>query len=81
VENGRVNFQTMRLTLIANLVAAVLLGVLLWVAVPAAIGRPLRLWEALVLAAGALALLVLWRGRRLRREREQTESLRDSALW
>lgn len=71
----------MRLTLIANLVAAVLLGVLLWVAVPAAIGRPLRLWEALVLSAAALALLELWRRLRLRREREQTESLRDSALW
>ncbi len=81
MENGPVNFQTMRPTLIVNLVAAVLFGLLLWVALPSAIGRPLRLWEVLVLAAAALALLELWRGRRLRREREQTESLRDSALW
>ena len=81
MENGLVNFQTMRLTLIVNLVAAALLGAVLWVAVPSAIGRPLRLWEALVVAAAALALLELWRWLRLRRKREQTESLRDSALW
>ena len=81
MENGQVNFQTMRLTLIANLVAAALLGAVLWVAVPAVIGRSLRLWEVFVLAAAALALLELWRWLRLRREREQTESLRDSALW
>jgi Flp pilus assembly protein TadB len=81
VENGLVNFQTIRLTLIVNLVAAALLGALLWVAVPAAIGRPLRLWEVFVLAAAALVLLELWRWHRQRREREQNESLRDSALW
>ncbi len=81
MENGPVNFQTMRPTLIVNLVAAALLGALLWVAMPAVIGRPLRLWEVFVLAAVALALLELWRWHRQRREREQTESLRDSALW
>lgn len=71
----------MRLTLIVNLIAAVLLGALLWVAAPAVTGRPLRLWEVLVVAAAALALLELWRWHRQRREREQNESLRDSALW
>ena len=81
MENGSVNFQTIRLTLIGNLVAAVLLGALLWLAVPVVIGRPLGLWEALVVAAAALVLLELLRWLRLRREREQTESLRDSALW
>jgi hypothetical protein len=81
VENGPVNFQTMRYTLIVNLVAAAVLGAVLWVALPDAIGRPLGFWAAFVVAAAALALLEWWRGRRLRREREQTESLRDSALW
>jgi hypothetical protein len=81
VENGCVIFQTIRLTPIVNLVAAVLLGALLWVAVPAAMDRPLRLWEALVVAAATFAFLEWWRGRRLRREREHAESLRDSALW
>jgi membrane protein implicated in regulation of membrane protease activity len=81
VENGPVNFQNMRLTLIVNLVAAILLGALLWVAAPAVAGRPLRLWEVFMVAAAALALLELWRGHRQRREREQNESLRDSALW
>jgi len=71
----------MRPSLLVNLVAAALLGALLWVGVPPVIGRPLRLWEVFVLAAAALALLELWRWLRLRREREQTESLRDSALW
>lgn len=75
------SFRTMRLTPIATLVVAVLLGALLWVAVPVAIGRPLRLWEAVVVSAAILALLEWWRRRWLRREREQTESLRDSALW
>jgi len=71
----------MRLTPIVNLVAAVLLGALLWVAVPALVGRSLSLWEVFVLAAAALGLLEWWRGRQLRREREHAESLRDSALW
>lgn len=76
-----VPFRTMRLALITTLVVAVLLGALLWVAVPGVIGRPLRFWEALALPAAILALLAWWRGRRLRREREQIASLRDSALW
>lgn len=70
-------FRTMRFTPIAALVVAVLL----WLAAPAAIGRALKPWEAVVSAAVVLALLEWLRVRRLRREREQTESLRDSALW
>lgn len=81
VENGLVTIRTMHLTPIGNLVVAVLLGVLLWVTVSVVIGRPLRLWEAFIFAAAILALLEWWRGCQFRREREQTESLRDSALW
>ena len=81
VQNGLVTFRTMRLTPIATFVVAVLLGALLWLAAPAAIGRALKPWEALVSAAVLLALLEWLRVRRLRREREQTESMRDSALW
>jgi uncharacterized membrane protein YdbT with pleckstrin-like domain len=71
----------MRLTPFTSLVFALLLGALLWVAAPIGIGRALRLWEMFVLAAIVLVLLEWWRGRRLRREREQVESMRDSALW
>ena len=72
----------MRLTPIASLVFALLLGALLWVAAPIAIDRvALRPWEAFVVAVVILALLEWWRGRRIRREREQVESMRNSALW
>lgn len=81
MENGLVSFRTTPLTLIAMLAVAVLLGALLLVAVPVVMGRPLRLWEGFVVSAAILAVLEWWRGRRLRREREQIESLRDSALW
>ena len=74
-------FRTMRLTPIASLVFALLLGALLWVAAPIAIDRALRPWEAFVVAVVILALLEWWRGRRIRREREQVESMRNSALW
>ncbi len=71
----------MRLTLRATLVVTVLLAALLWLAVPVVIDRPLRLWEAFIVSAAILTVLEWWRGRRLRRKREQIESLRDSALW
>ena len=71
----------MRLTPITSLVFALLLAALLWVAAPIAIDRALRPWEAVVVAVVILALLEWWRGRRLRREREQVESMRNSALW
>jgi membrane protein implicated in regulation of membrane protease activity len=81
VENGHVTIRTMRLTPIGTLVAAILLAAMLWLAAPAVIGRALRPWEVSVAAAMVLAILQWLRVRRLRREREQTESLRDSALW
>jgi len=71
----------MRHTPFTSLFVALLLGALLWLAAPIAAGRALRLWEALVAALVILALLEWWRGRRLRRERKQVESMRDSALW
>jgi len=81
VENRLVSFRTIHLTPIATAALAVLLATLLWLSAPVAIGRMLRPWEALLVAAGILALLEWWRGRRLRRQREQIESMRDSALW
>lgn len=81
VENRRVIIRTMRLTPIIILLLAVSLGVLLWAVAPAVMGRPLMLWEALLLIAAIMVLLAWWRRRRLWREREQLESLRDSALW
>jgi membrane protein implicated in regulation of membrane protease activity len=71
----------MRLTPIASLVFALLLGALLWAAAPIAMDRALKPWEAFVVAVVILALLEWWRGRRLRRKREQVESMRNSALW
>ena len=71
----------MYLTPMGNFVVAVLLGALLWVVIPVVTGHPLRLWEVLVAAAAILALLEWWRARQIRREHEQTENLRDSALW
>ena len=71
----------MRLTPFAPFVIAVALGAAIWVAMPVITGRPLRLWEALVVSAAVFAVLELWRARRLRRERKRAESLRDSALW
>ncbi len=81
VENRLVSFRAIHLTPVATAAAAGLLSALLWLAAPVAIGRLLRPWEALLVAAAILALLEWWRGRRLRRQREQIESLRDSALW
>lgn len=71
----------MRFTPIVSVAFALLLGVLLGGMAPIAIGRALRAWELIVLAAVILALLEWWRGRQLRREREQIEGMRDSALW
>lgn len=71
----------MRPTLIATLVLAVVLGVVLWLAIPAVAGRPLNVWEACLVSAAVLVIFEWWRGRRLRRQREHVESLRDSALW
>lgn len=73
--------RTMRITPLATLVTAGLLGASLWLAAPIAIGRALTLWEAFVATAVILVLLEWWRGRRLRRARAQAENLRDSALW
>jgi hypothetical protein len=81
VENGLVTIRTLLFTPIGTFVLAVLLGALLWALAPAFMGRSFRLWEALVVAVAILVLLEWWRRRRLWREREQTESLRDSALW
>lgn len=81
VENGPVSSRIIRLTLIATLVAAILLGAVIWLAAPVITGRTLNLWEACAVSAVILATFAWWRRRRLRRQREQIETLRDSALW
>ncbi|MEO8020275.1 hypothetical protein [Polaromonas sp.] len=73
--------RTLLFTPIGTFVLAVLLGALLWVVAPVFIGRLLSLWETFVVTAAIVVLLEWWRRRRLGREREQIESLRDSALW
>lgn len=81
VENGFVAIRNLFLTPVGTFVLAVLLGAVLWVVAPVAVGRPLSLWEAFVATLAIVLLLEWWRRRRLWREREQLESLRDSALW
>lgn len=54
---------------------------LAWLAGPSAIGRSLKAWELALVAAVALGLLQWRRERRLRRQRQELESIRDSALW
>jgi membrane protein implicated in regulation of membrane protease activity len=56
-------------------------AVVLWFAAPFLFARDLDLWELGVSAAFISGLLALWRKRLSRRRREQSESLRDSALW
>ena len=81
VENERVAIRNLLLTPVGTFVLAVLLGALLWALAPVAVGRPLSLWETFVATLAIVLLLEWWRRRRLWREREQLESLRDSALW
>ncbi len=71
----------MRLSPILTLVASLLVAGLLWLVAPVMVGRPLKPWELLGVAIIAFAVLVWWRGRRLRHERRELESMRDSALW
>ena len=54
---------------------------LAWLVGPPAIGRSLKSWELVLVAAVALGLLQWQRQRRLRRHRQEIESIRDSALW
>lgn len=78
---GQVLSRTMRITPVATLFIAASLGAVIWLGAPVAIGRALKPLEALIIAAVVLVLLAWWRGRRIRRKRAQTESMRDSALW
>jgi Flp pilus assembly protein TadB len=60
---------------------ALVVTLLAWLVGPPAIGRSLKIWELAVIAAVALGLLQWQRQRRLRRDRQALESIRDSALW
>ena len=57
VENGSVPNRTIRSTLIAILVLAMVLGVLFWLAATAITGRTLDIWEACVVLVAVLAVL------------------------
>jgi hypothetical protein len=63
------------------LLAALLGSGLLWFTAPLLFSRDLELWELGVSAALASGLLWLWHRRQSRRQREQVQKLRDSALW
>jgi Flp pilus assembly protein TadB len=62
-------------------VASLLVTCALWLLAPFILGRNIRSLELVLLAVVTLALFAFWRIRRLRTERMETESMRDSALW
>ncbi len=74
-------YRTMRLKAIATPVLAVVLGLLLWIAGPAAVGRRFSLWEVLLVSGLGLVALTWWREHRRKQQRERLEKMRDSALW
>jgi membrane protein implicated in regulation of membrane protease activity len=63
------------------LLAPFLGAVLLWFTAPFIFARDLDAWDCGVSAAVVSGLLALWHKRQSRRRQEQSESLRDSALW
>ncbi|MDB5750085.1 MAG: hypothetical protein JWP65_506 [Ramlibacter sp.] len=64
------------------LLAPFLASALLWLAAPGLFARLLDQWLVVVaLVALAWLLFTAWRRRQSRRQREQAEGLRDSALW
>jgi len=58
-----------------------LVAVVHWLVAPAALGRALRVWEALAIAVLGLVCAGAWYAHQARRSRAQLEGLRDSALW
>jgi hypothetical protein len=54
---------------------------LAWLCARYLFGRTLNPLEVLLIALVALAVFAWWRARRLRIERQEEESMRDSALW
>ena len=62
-------------------VASLLVTCALWLLAPFILGRSFRPLELVLLAAVSVALFAIWRVRRLRTERMEAESMRDSALW
>ncbi|MFL6691545.1 MAG: hypothetical protein ACJ8GO_01155 [Ramlibacter sp.] len=71
----------MFLSQLVVLLGSVAVTVLAWFLAPSAMGRSLRVWELALIAAVVLGLLQWQRHRRLRRYRQEIESIRDSALW
>ncbi|WP_143762921.1 hypothetical protein [Ramlibacter tataouinensis] len=63
------------------LIAVLVLPALLWLAAFVTLGRHLKVWEGAAIVVACPVLLAWLRGRQLRRERQELESMRDSALW
>lgn len=66
---------------ISALLVSTALAAIFWFAAPLALGRELEAWEWALFAAALIGPWAWWRRRRIRREREYLENLRDSALW
>jgi hypothetical protein len=81
VQNGFVLLRSLRLTPLTTVAGSALLALVLWGLAPMLVGREFHLRELLLVAAVVVPLLEWRRRRALKREREQIESLRDSALW
>ena len=71
----------MLLSQLVVLLGSLAVTVLAWFLATSAVGRSLRIWELALIAAVVLGLLQWQRLRRLRRYRQELESIRDSALW
>ena len=63
------------------LAGALVVAAIGWFVAPAAVGRSLKGWELVALAAASAALLQWQRNRSIRRLRREEDSMRDSALW
>lgn len=81
MQNDLVPMRSLHLTPLATVVSSAVLALVLWGLAPVLVGREFHLRELLLLAALLVPLLEWRRRRALRRERQEIESLRDSALW
>lgn len=63
------------------LTGALVVAAIGWFVAPVTVGRSLKAWELLALAAASAAVLQWHRNRSIRRMRREEDSMRDSALW
>jgi len=72
---------SMILTRTIVLAGALVIAAIGWFLAPVTVGRSLKGWELVALAAASAALLQWQRSRSIRRLRREEDSMRDSALW